>query len=103
MLTLYSRRGRGLAWAVNPLTEFHWRCWDGECVLFEARSGQTHLLDAFSATILLILERGLGCDQDLATVVAKEVEVVVDQDFVKTLEQCLNGFLTLGLIELKLQ
>ncbi len=43
-------------WCVPAAAGYEWRHWDDESVLYDPRSGQTHLLNALAAEILLLLQ-----------------------------------------------
>jgi PqqD family protein of HPr-rel-A system len=45
-------------WAVPPGVTFARRFWDGEAVVYNEASGETHILDAFSDWLLLELVKG---------------------------------------------
>jgi len=39
-------------WRLAPGQRLQYRCWDGECVLYNDLSGDTHLLDEFAVALL---------------------------------------------------
>ena len=43
-------------WQLSLLVVLHWRCWDNEWVVYNQGSGDTHLLDTFTACTLMALE-----------------------------------------------
>jgi PqqD family protein of HPr-rel-A system len=43
-----------------------YRCWDGECVLYNDLSGDTHLLDEFALALLAQLQRAPQAGAQLA-------------------------------------
>ena len=45
-----------MAWQINALVTLHWRDWNGEWVVFDVGSGQTHQMDTLTATVLMLLE-----------------------------------------------
>ena len=45
-------------WRLNPSIRLCWRVLDDEWLVFESRSGHTHLLPTHSAAILMALESG---------------------------------------------
>jgi PqqD family protein of HPr-rel-A system len=65
-------------WRLAPGQRLLYRCWDGECVLYNDLSGDTHLLDEFALALLEQVQRapqaaaqlaaafGLDPDADLA-------------------------------------
>ena len=48
----------GDVWRLPEGVQLLWQTWDDEVIVFNTASGQTHLLDALSATALRDLERG---------------------------------------------
>lgn len=42
-------------WGLNRGQRLSHRCWDGECVLYNDLSGDTHLLDEFAIELLQLL------------------------------------------------
>ena len=45
-------------WRLAPGQRLQYRCWDGECVLYNDLSGDTHLLDEFALALLEQLRAG---------------------------------------------
>ncbi|MGJ9418441.1 HPr-rel-A system PqqD family peptide chaperone [Massilia sp. CMS3.1] len=45
-------------WRLAPGQRLLHRCWDGECVLYNDLSGDTHLLDEFALALLHHLQAG---------------------------------------------
>jgi PqqD family protein of HPr-rel-A system len=54
-------------WRLAPGQRLLYRCWDGECVLYNDLSGDTHLLDEFA---LALLEQLQGAPQAAAQLAA---------------------------------
>lgn len=54
-------------WRLAPGQRLQYRCWDGECVLYNDLSGDTHLLDEFA---LALLEQLQGRPQAAAQLAA---------------------------------
>jgi len=63
---LTSTRDQAL-WQLSLLVVLHWRCWDNEWVVYNQGSGDTHLLDTFSAFTLMALEEGAATPAQLMT------------------------------------
>ena len=53
-------------WRLAPGQRLQYRCWDGECVLYNDLSGDTHLLDEFAFALLEQLEAGPQAAAQLA-------------------------------------
>ena len=45
-------------WRLAPGQRLLHRCWDGECVLYNDLSGDTHLLGEFALALLQLLQAG---------------------------------------------
>ena len=52
-------------WQLSLLVVLHWRCWDNEWVVYNQGSGDTHLLDTFTACTLMALEEGAATPAQL--------------------------------------
>lgn len=52
-------------WQLGLLVVLHWRCWDNEWVVYNQGSGDTHLLDTFTACTLMALEEGAATPAQL--------------------------------------
>lgn len=53
-------------WRLAPGQRLQYRCWDGECVLYNDLSGDTHLLDEFALALLAQLQRAPQAATQLA-------------------------------------
>ncbi len=53
-------------WRLPVGAELLWQTWDDEVIVFNMASGQTHLLDAFSAAVLKEIENRPGDIDQLA-------------------------------------
>jgi len=49
---------QGPAWGLNPLIELHWKIWGEGCLVFEAVSGETAVVDPLDAAALGCFEAG---------------------------------------------
>jgi PqqD family protein of HPr-rel-A system len=54
-------------WRLVPGQRLQYRCWDGECVLYNDLSGDTHLLDEFALALLEQLQQAPQAATQLAT------------------------------------
>lgn len=76
-----------------------WRCWDGEYVVFNPASGNTHMLDIASGEILVRL---MARPTDIARLSARLgafLEVDNDTDLEAAVSRILGRLEDLGLIE----
>ena len=47
-----------ISWRLAPGQQLLHRCWDGECVLYNDLTGDTHLVDEFTLELLELLRTG---------------------------------------------
>lgn len=76
-----------------------WRQFGDETVIFNQASGQTHLLDAFSAWVLRELENSPSSRDVLADRLVREAGIEADLA-VRRLQEVLAKFHRQGLVEL---
>jgi len=81
-------------WRLAPGQRLQYRCWDGECVLYNDLSGDTHLLDEFALALLEQLKAGPQAAAQLAA--AFELDA---QDEDAALQTVLDDLAALFLIE----
>jgi PqqD family protein of HPr-rel-A system len=89
----------GRKWRLEPLTVLHWRHFDGEWVVFEAASGDTHRVDPVSAAILMCLEAEPQDLNGLSGAIAAELNVTDVDDLARRIEELVGQLTTLGLVE----
>lgn len=78
--------------------ELLWQTWDDEVIVFNTASGQTHLLDAFSAAALREIEDRPGSIDQLAFRMAERFELGTEVLLQRLTEVCAR-FDELGLVE----
>lgn len=86
-------------WKVSGAGKLHWRCWDGDYVVFNPLSGDTHLLDIVAGGVLMNILAGPSTTDALTRKAAAFLEVDSGEDlssYVKDIIVRLDG---LGLIE----
>jgi PqqD family protein of HPr-rel-A system len=76
-----------------------WRFWDGEYVVFNTGSGDTHVLDAFSGEVLKSLQQCPATASEIAGRLGNAFAFKVEDVPAERLDQVLAEFHTLGLIE----
>lgn len=62
-------------WRLRPGQTLQYRQWDGECVLYNDLSGDTHLLGDGAIELLLALRRGPATRAALAAVLQAEFDI----------------------------
>jgi PqqD family protein of HPr-rel-A system len=75
-----------------------WRHWDAEHIVFNGKSGDTHLLDDVSAATLRLLDRAME-PNELSSALATELDVTVDQELRDYVDRAVHHLYALGLIE----
>jgi len=81
-------------WRLAPGQRLQYRCWDGECVLYNDLSGDTHLLDEFALALLEQLKAGPQAAAQLAAAFELDAQ---DEDAV--LQIVLDDLSALFLVE----
>jgi PqqD family protein of HPr-rel-A system len=75
------------------------RCWDGEYVVYNPLSGDTHLLDIVTGKVLKSIMSASSHTVDLRRSVAAFLEVPDDNDLARQVDDILHLLDELGLIE----
>jgi PqqD family protein of HPr-rel-A system len=89
----------GQLWRLDSLAELHWRQLDGEWLVFDSGSGDTHRFDVISASVLICFEAGVHDVTGLCEVLAEELQLSKSEDLSGRIEGLLEQLLRLGLIE----
>lgn len=90
---------RGHAWKVPDKLDLHWAFYDGECLLHNATSGATHVLNEVGAQALEILQTRSVDAHELAACIVAQFELEPSEKFHKSIHRLLADFSGLGLIE----
>jgi PqqD family protein of HPr-rel-A system len=89
----------GWEWRIPAESQLHWRAWEDDVVLFDARSGETHLLNAVAAEVLKSLAESPADLGTLARRVAIHFDVAPDSGWLSRLKALLARFDEAGLVE----
>lgn len=76
--------------------QFHWRSWDEWSVLYQAASGDTHLLNTAAVDLLRTLQQTPASAEQLAAQGTASIQATIDPEQLTTL---LTRLTELGLIE----
>jgi len=88
-------------WQLNPVCRLHWRQWDQDYLLFNAASGQTHMLNELGAAILLLLEKNMLNNQELIEQLVVHYDgLIADSKLQEAVDNLLITLDSLGLVEL---
>jgi len=90
-------------WCRTAASTIHWRCIDGDWVIYEAGSGTTAQLDRWCAALLGLIEERAQAESELVAILAAELEQPVDERLKITMIAGLQQLKSLGLIEHALQ
>lgn len=88
-----------MQWRLIDNKALRFRTWNHEFVIYNAFSGDTHILDESAAQILLALQR---CPHDmlsLAQFLADDWECELNDDFLQKIEAMLSEMHALSLVE----
>jgi len=75
------------------------RHWSGETVIFDTRTGDTHLLDPFSSELLRRLEAGPKSSDELAAALAADFDFAPEDDIPALTAGALAKLRELGMID----
>ena len=86
-------------WNLSAGVDFIWREWTGEKVAYEKFSGDLHLFDPVTSSVLEVLS-GQGMDeQALISKVAENFEIDASQELGSVVLDSLNKLFTLHLVD----
>jgi PqqD family protein of HPr-rel-A system len=88
-----------LAWKIGDASKLCWRIWDGECVVFDSRSGETHLLNPLAVEVLQTLEQGPADGSHLTRLIASTFALEAEPDLARAVDEVLTRLDELGLTE----
>ena len=86
-------------WKLGAGGEIAWRQWDGDYVVFNPASGNTHLLDIASGEVLVTLRSGAASTEQLGASLADLLEVGQDETVTSAVQHILETLSGLGLVE----
>ena len=87
------------SWQLNRLSKLIWRRWGDEWVAFDTAADDTHQLDPIAAVMLMCFEEGPHDLAALRAQVAVELDLPVDETLSHRLDELVQQFTLLGLIE----
>ena len=88
-----------LRYRIRPSTHLHWAGWDGEFVVFNEGSGQTHQLDPLRALVLDLLQESPRTWQETLDGVGQALALDAGADAAPALQRMLDEFQRLGLVD----
>ena len=91
--------GRYMKWKVIDPCDFRWRFWDGQHVVYNPASGDTHLLNPVAGATLQSIQQSSADVSELARRVASRLELPADGQLLEQVEKLVSELNELGLIE----
>ena len=88
-----------LKFGSEPGTDLLWRLWDDEVIVYDDRSGDTHLLQGLGAELFLELLNGPVRLDELTERTAAALDFENDSQFQQYVEQTVAEFIRLHLLE----
>jgi PqqD family protein of HPr-rel-A system len=88
-----------MQWQIIEDGALRFRCWDEEFVVYNAFSGDTHILAAPAAELLLMLQGAPLETLSLARMLAEQWQCDVSPDFLGELEMMLSDMQVLSLVK----
>ena len=85
-------------WRITPGFSPEWREWEGEMVVYDSYSGDTHAFDAVSAFVLQTLSMQSQDTETLMKQVASQFDLPPDAELLAYLEKLLNQLSSLRLV-----
>jgi len=86
-------------WTRTLGSELRWASWDPEEVVFDAASGDTHVLDPITALLLKRLQSTSARTSELADLVAVELKVDSGDELLTRVYRSLVGLRSLSLVD----
>jgi PqqD family protein of HPr-rel-A system len=87
-------------WRTPPHSRLHWQSWEDESVVYNSRSGSTHLLDLVAAETLKILEKQSATLPELVDIVASLFKIEPNAELSRHLEKLVLELEKLELLEM---
>ena len=79
--------------------KLHWQKWEGEYIVYNATSGNTHLLNATAAQALKMLERKPASVADISNQLTSSAGLNADEEVLQQVEALVANLDELGLVE----
>ena len=87
------------SWSIITPDALYWKMWDDECVVFNATTGQTHVLEPVLALLIRQIEAGSTESEELVSQTAKLLGLELTDDVRDKLNLMLQKLAQYGLIE----
>ena len=91
---------RNVEWQLNPACDLHWRRWNDSNLVFNAGSGQTHILNELAASVLKRLESNSAKLEELVQLASVGEYLDWDtEDLEHSIAELVLDLVELGLVE----
>ncbi|MGE0451422.1 MAG: HPr-rel-A system PqqD family peptide chaperone [Vicinamibacterales bacterium] len=94
-----ARPNEHTVYRIGGASSLLWKTWDGEAIVFNPASGDTHRLDLVASAGLRCLESQALSAAGLRDALSRRLEVPADDNLLEYADRLLNDFTELGLIE----
>jgi len=89
-----------MRWTIRQGGQLEWRSWgDDEYLVFDAASGDTHLVNLVTAELLRLLEASALDEQELCVMLAESIQVEDDARLRSSIADLLGYLDRVGLVE----
>ena len=86
-------------WHIPDDREILWRHWEGDYVIFNSLSGETHILDITSGKVLKRIMKGPSTTEDIRSDIGDFLEVRNNSTLARAVDKILSGLEDAGLVE----
>ena len=86
-------------WHIRADQEILWRHWEGDYVIFNSLSGETHILEITSGKVLKRIMKGPSTTEDIRLEIGDFLEVRNNSELARAVDKILSGLEDAGLVE----
>ncbi len=86
-------------WHIPAGQEILWRHWEGDYVIFNSLSGETHILDITSGKVLKRIMKGPSTTEGIRSEIGDFLEVRNNSELARAVDKILSGLEDAGLVE----
>ena len=86
-------------WRIPTDQEILWRCWEGDYVIFNSLSGETHILDITGGKVLRRIMNRPSTTEDIRSEIGDFLEVRNNAELACAVDKILHSLEDAGLVE----
>ncbi len=86
-------------WRIPTDQEIFWRHWEGDYVVFNSLSGETHILDITDGKVLRRIMNGPATTEDIRSEIGEFLKVRNDAELACAVDKILHNLEDAGLVE----